>query len=79
MMNPTHLYLLFHYNYIIAVKDMATQAKCSIYILQGQGCIDQMLIGILISANTMAPVVNSHQYAPKIESTFYSQTKQFDN
>ena len=26
----------------------------------------------------MAPVMNSHQCTPKIESTFYSQTKQFD-
>ena len=50
------------------------RAKCSIYILQG--CIDQTLIGILFSENTMAPVVNSHQYASKIESIHYKPTSQ---
>ena len=54
------------------------RAKCSIYILQG--CIDQMLIGIVFSENTMAPVVNSHQYAPKIESTLQTYvTKRHKN
>ena len=34
---------------------------------------------IMSDRNTnQAPVRNSHQYTPKIESTFYTQAKQFD-